>query len=210
MFEARTGQYPSRSDLGVRGLGLKCVGKRFEARGERFGLVGQRRVGRRRAGRRGIGSLVDQLVGEQQRGEQELARFGQGAEPGQRLAALAVDQPRGGAQILFLALAARDLIGPPGDASGRPARPSVGGLPDQLVELGDGFADLGAQLIVAIVRAAGDWRAPARSARARARRGPELVERPPSSICRFATHFGDSGQALTRHGSPDKGAAPPP
>jgi hypothetical protein len=50
--------------LGVRDLGLKCVGERFEARGHRFGLVGKRRVGP--GGRHRVRILVDQLVGEEQ------------------------------------------------------------------------------------------------------------------------------------------------
>src|SRR5690348_8633232 len=111
--KARTRQYPSSNDLGIRSRALKLCSEHFEAVRERFGALDQRRIRRRRRRRRrrGIGILVDQLVGEQQRGEQELARFRQRPEAGERLATLAVDEARGGAEILLLALAARHLVG---------------------------------------------------------------------------------------------------
>src|SRR4051794_4380340 len=116
MFKARTGQYPSSANLGACALALKGVGERFEAGGERFDAARKFRIGCRGRLRLGyLGALLDDLVGQQQRREEELARFGQRAEPGERLAALAVDQTPGGTQILFLALSASDLIGAAGD-----------------------------------------------------------------------------------------------
>src|SRR6185295_6363514 len=116
MFKARTGQYPSSANLGVGSLALKGVGERFEPGSQRLGVARQLRVrSNRRWPLRRFGTLLDDLVGQQQSGKQELARFGQCAETGERFAALAIDEASGGAQILLLALAASDLVSPAGD-----------------------------------------------------------------------------------------------
>ena len=65
--------------LGCRGAVLKRRGERFKALGERFGAPGKLRIclgGLRRRWRNDSGLIVDELVGEQQRGEQELPCFG--------------------------------------------------------------------------------------------------------------------------------------
>src|SRR5947209_17998884 len=97
---------------------LKGLRKRLEARSERFGAANELwiRFGRGRDRSGGARFLIDELVGEEKPGEQELARFGQGAATGQRFPALAGEQARGGFEILLLAFAAGDLIGSPGDS----------------------------------------------------------------------------------------------
>src|SRR6185295_9537473 len=118
IFVASYRAVPVDPYLGDGRVILKLLGERLEAPGERFGALHQRRV---RAGRLGgrrrhdVRAAFHQLVGQEQRGEQELARFAKRAEPGQRFAALAVDEPRRGPQGLLLALAAGDLVGAPGD-----------------------------------------------------------------------------------------------
>ena len=130
--------------LGVMVALLKGVGERFEAFGDALAADDQRRI--ERFGQFDL-APVDDLVGEQQGGEQQLARFGQGAEPGNRLAALAIDQNSGGAKIFFLAIAASDAIGAPGDGQldfGHLAS----SLADDRIELGQHRRDLAAQGVV--------------------------------------------------------------
>jgi hypothetical protein len=74
------------------------------------------------------------------------------AQPLERFAALAVDEPCGGAEILFLALTARDLVAAPGDVQIDEAGHLCGRLADEFVELFDNFANLGAKLLIAARR----------------------------------------------------------
>ena len=79
-----------------------------------LGAAGELRIGF--GGRRwdgGFRALLDDLVGQKQCREQELPCFGQCAEPGERFAALAIDETGSSAQILLFALAAGDLVGAP-------------------------------------------------------------------------------------------------
>src|SRR4029078_12868560 len=66
--------------LGIRRRILKLRRKRLEVAGQPLGALDQHGIGAGRFGRRrvrgSIGLALDHLVGEQQRGEQELARFG--------------------------------------------------------------------------------------------------------------------------------------
>jgi len=151
MFKARTGQYPSRSDLGARALALKSVRKRLEPAGKRFGAAGELGVRFCRGGRgrrRRLGPLLDDLVSQEQRREQKLARFGQSPEPGQRLTALGIDQARGGVEAFLFAIPARHGIDPAGDRQVDQRGHLDRGLADQLVEFGDGFAHPRPQLLV--------------------------------------------------------------
>src|SRR5689334_6140098 len=66
---ARTWQYPSRSYLGAQASALKVPGDVFEASGQSFELG-------RKVGAVGLGLLrLEHLVRQQQRGEQQHARF---------------------------------------------------------------------------------------------------------------------------------------
>src|SRR5205085_930150 len=91
IFVASYRAVPVEPYLSVRALALKGLGERFEASRERFGARGERWVRfRGRGGFSRFGAFFNDLVGEQQCGEQELPGFGQGAEAGQRLARLGV------------------------------------------------------------------------------------------------------------------------
>src|SRR5436190_11994001 len=112
IFVATYRAVPVGTYLGADARFLKGIGERFEPFGEPLRPFDQFVV-------RALGNLklatVDDLVGKQQRGEQQLARFAQCAEARQRLATLGVDQGAGRAQRLFLAVAAGDLVGAAGD-----------------------------------------------------------------------------------------------
>ena len=85
----------------------------------------------------------------------------------------------------------------------------MSGLADQLIELGDCFAHLGAQVLVTILGGLAIGKRPLDPLQ-RPLGAVQCSGKPAIVHFQFATHFGDSGQALTRHGSPDKGTAPPP
>jgi hypothetical protein len=106
--KARTRQCPSPSDLRIRRFILKLCSERFEAVGERFCAFDKRRIRHSRSGC--FRSLLDQLVGEEQRCEEELAGFAQRPESREGFAALTVDEARGGAEILLFSLSTGNLI----------------------------------------------------------------------------------------------------
>src|SRR5688500_9349904 len=81
-FEATYRAVPVSLYLGVLAFALKGVGEGFEAPSERLGALREARVENGGFG----GALIDQLVGQQQRSEQQLARFRHGAEAGEGLA----------------------------------------------------------------------------------------------------------------------------
>jgi hypothetical protein len=113
MFKARTRQNPSPRYLGVDARPLKGFRKGFEPFGKFLGTIDDCRI---ECGGQIDFAPVHDLVGQQQRCKQQLPRFGEGAEAGQRLTALGVDQRARGAKILFLAIAASDSIGAAGAA----------------------------------------------------------------------------------------------
>ena len=81
---------PVASYLGVDGLFLKGVGERFQPLGERLDPAGDLGVGP--AGGMSVRPSTIWSASSSA-GEQQLPRFAEGAEAGQRLAALGVDQP---------------------------------------------------------------------------------------------------------------------
>src|SRR4029453_5354929 len=112
IFVATYRAVPVAPYLGVRARSLKGVGQRFEPFGQTVRPIDQFLV-------RALGNLeflpVDDLVSEQQGGEQQLSPFAKRAEAGQCFTAFLVDQRTGSAQRLFLAVAAGDLIGAAGN-----------------------------------------------------------------------------------------------
>ncbi len=139
--------------LGVRRLILKRLGERLEAACQPLGARGKLGVWSCRLhgcwGAPTI-ALLDQLVGEQQPGEQQLASLRQRPKAADRLAALGIDKAGRGPEGLLLAASAGDAVGAPGDDE-----IDLGHLsprcPDQLIEIGNGFADLASKLFVAAV-----------------------------------------------------------
>ena len=165
---------PVATNLGICGLALKCLGEQFEAVGERFGALDQRGVGRgwiaaaaaSRASCRSAGRPSSSEANRNWRASDSVP------SPDSASRLLPSTRRRGGAQILLLAVAARDLVGAAGDGQVDQRRPSGGRLADQLVELLDHLAHLGAKLRRrGPAGAASAPRASARSAGARARRG---------------------------------------
>src|SRR4051812_31191291 len=98
---ARTGQYPSGTYLGIGGLGLKPLRESLHPIGEPLERVGDARVGFRLVSGRVAGAMLLDLVGEEQRREQQLADLAQAAERAGRLLRLAVDDPRDGAEMFL-------------------------------------------------------------------------------------------------------------
>jgi hypothetical protein len=129
--KARTGQYPSRSYLGASAApSLKPVGKHFDP--GRQGAPARRRHSRdrrRRGGGRGrrCAALLE-LVGEQQRGEQQLLAL-RPSLPSARgcVPRLAVDHRGDRAQMRFLAVAAgQGSLRPRSSSSTTPSGPLAG------------------------------------------------------------------------------------
>ena len=117
---------------------------------------------------------------------------------------------RGGAEIVFLAVAAGDPVGAAGDGQVDLSHQALR-LADQLVELGNRLADLGAQLFVARLARPGGRRARVRSAQAPVRRDPKLTEAAVVHQLRATQDAsGQAGKRLTLHRSPAKGTATSP
>lgn len=135
---------PVPTYLGSRGFGLKGPGKRFEPIRKPLGVLGKQRV----PGFGCLAATLDQLVGKKKRREQQLARLGKRAEAGKRLTALGVNQSARLAQIFFLAVAAGDPVGAAGDRDINLGHSSSLRHPDDLVELGNRFADSRPKLFV--------------------------------------------------------------
>jgi hypothetical protein len=87
--------------------------ERFEAFSQSLGSIREFGLRVRLYGR--VGMAVDELVGEKEAGEQQLAGLRQSSETGKRFAALGVHQPAGGAKRLLFAVAACDSIRTAGD-----------------------------------------------------------------------------------------------
>ncbi len=182
--KARTGQYPSQTEISSGGGMLKGLRKRFEPRGERFGAADMLGIGFSRSGgrRSRFGLLVDQLVGEQKPGEQELPRFGQGAEARQRLAALGVEQARGGLADSPLRLRGRRPDRCARRLSCRPSRPLERGLRGSACRVPRPLRARERAIHRRGPEPVGGWSVLGRSAPARARRAPvpNKVPRRPS------------------------------
>jgi len=144
IFVATYRAVPVAFYLGVYTGSLKGLGQRFEPFGQASGPFDERIV-------RPFWHFklppIDDLVGEQERGEQELTRFAERAEAGQRFAAFGVDQCAGSTQSLFLAVAASDFVWASGDGEFDLRHLSTR-LTDDVVKLGQGTNNLVAKAVV--------------------------------------------------------------
>src|SRR4051812_17511414 len=117
MFISSYRAVPVALYLGARVASLKVVGQRLDPRRQSLQRLGDRRVGRRRHRIRDAGAGADLLdvVGDQQRREQQLTGFGEAAERRMRVLGAAIDFGRDRAEMLLLAVAAGDIVAPAGD-----------------------------------------------------------------------------------------------
>src|SRR5512139_1107184 len=99
---------PVEKDLSIADALLKSLCERLHPLGEPFERFGDRRVGLGIELECGVtaGPHLLELVGEQQRGEQQLARLPEAAEGAFGFARLAMDDRADRAEMVFLAVAA--------------------------------------------------------------------------------------------------------